>query len=81
MSITISDSILISAGMSEQEMLQEIAVMLFAKEKLTLGQASELAGMKQDAFQRVLGSRQIPIHYGIEELRQDIENLKMLGRW
>jgi len=40
MSIDISDEILSATRMTEAEMRQEIAVMLFQKEKLTLAQAS-----------------------------------------
>lgn len=42
--------------MSEDELRQEIAVMLFRNDRLTLGQASELAGMNRLAFQRLLSS-------------------------
>lgn len=38
MSITIPDEVLASTRMTETEMKQEIAVMLFQKEKLTLAQ-------------------------------------------
>jgi predicted HTH domain antitoxin len=32
--------------------------------------------MNQLEFQRILGSRQIPIHYGIEDLHQDLQTLQ-----
>jgi len=76
MSVTIPDDILMTTRMTERELKQEIAVMLFAQERLTLGQASKLAEMKQDAFQHILGSRKIPPHYGVEDFKQDIENLR-----
>ena len=62
MSLTISDEILSLTRMSESELKQEIAIMLFQKEKLTLGQASNLAEMNQFQFQNLLASRQIPLH-------------------
>lgn len=66
--------------MTKHELKQEIAVMLFAQERLTLGQASKLAEMKQDQFQRILGSRKIPPHYGVEDFKKDIENLRASHR-
>ncbi len=39
--------------MTEAEMRQEIAVMLFQREKLTLAQASRFAGMHRVAFQHL----------------------------
>lgn len=54
--------------------------MLFQKEKLTLAQASRFAGMNRIAFQHLLASRQISVHYGVEDFEQDIKNLPAMGR-
>ncbi len=80
MSIAIPDEILNATRMSEGEMRQEIAIMLFSREKLTLAQASRFAGMHRIAFQHLLASREISLHYGIEDLEQDLKNLKGAGR-
>ena len=45
MALTIPQDVLMSARMSESELRQEIADMLFQRDKLTLGQASEFADM------------------------------------
>ena len=80
MSVVLSDEILASARMTEAEMRQEIAVMLFQQEKLTLAQASRLAEMHRVAFQHLLASRRIPIHYGIEDFEQDVQTIQSAGR-
>ena len=80
MSVTISDDLLQTAGMTEEELKRELAVLLFQKEKLTVGQASQLAGMNQLEFQLLLADRRIPVHYGVAELEEDIETLRELGR-
>jgi predicted HTH domain antitoxin len=59
---------------------QEIAVLLFQKEKLTLGQASRLAGMSQLHFQHLLASRQIPLHYDVADFEADLNTLQELKR-
>lgn len=79
-SLIIPEQILQSTRMSQEEMKAEIAVMLFQKVKLTLGQASELAGMSQLQFQHLLASRQIPVHYGIDDFEHDLKTLQELGR-
>lgn len=66
--------------MTDAELKQEIAVMLFQKDKLTLAQASHLAGINRIAFQHLLASRQIPVHYGVDDFEQDIKNLQDMGR-
>jgi predicted HTH domain antitoxin len=76
MSIIISDEVLQTTQMSEAELLTEIAIMLFQKEKFTLGQASRFAKINQLQFQRLLASRQIPLHYDIAELREDVKSLE-----
>jgi predicted HTH domain antitoxin len=80
MSVVIPNEILTTTRMTEDEMKREIAVMLFEKEKLTLAQASRFAGMNRIAFQHLLASRQIPVHYGVEDFEQDINNLRQMGR-
>jgi predicted HTH domain antitoxin len=60
--VTIPEEYIRASRLSETEMLVEIAVMLFQKEKLTLGQAARLANMPQYQFQALLASRDISIH-------------------
>ena len=62
------------------EMRQEIAVMLFQREKLTLAQASRFARMHRVTFQHLLASRRIPVHYGVEDFEQDLQNLREIGK-
>jgi predicted HTH domain antitoxin len=80
MSVTIPDDIMYSTRMTEGELLQEIAVLLYQKEKLTLGQASKLAKMNQRQFQFLLGSREIPVHYDVAEFESDLKTLHEMGR-
>jgi predicted HTH domain antitoxin len=65
--------------MSESELLTEIAILLFEQERFTLGQASRFTKMSQLQFQRLLASRQIPLHYDIAELREDVKSLEANG--
>lgn len=80
MSILISDDILQSARLTEDEFKQEIAVLLFQKEKLTLAQASRFAGMTRLQFQHLLASRKIPVHYDVAEFEEDLKTLKESGK-
>jgi predicted HTH domain antitoxin len=65
---------------TETELLQEIAILLYQKEKLTLGQASKLAQITQLQFQQLLASRQIPVHYDVAEFEADLRTLRDVGR-
>jgi predicted HTH domain antitoxin len=80
MSVQIPDEIVQATRMSGAELLQEIAIMLFQKEKLSLGQASHLAGVSQLQFQHLLASRQIPIHYDDKDFEADLQTLRAMGR-
>ena len=80
MSVVIPDEILQTTRMSKDELLQEIAIMLFQKGKLTLGQASRMAGANQLEFQHLLASRQIPVHYGVDDFETDLKTLRGMGR-
>ena len=79
MSLIIPDEILQATRMSAAELSQEIAVLLFQKEKLTLGQASHLAGISQVQFQHLLASRHLPVHYDVAEFEEDLKTLQAAG--
>jgi predicted HTH domain antitoxin len=79
MSLVISDEFLQTAHISEVDLKLEIAILLFQQEKITLGTASQFAGISQLEFQRILGSRKIPIHYGVEDFRQDFNTIQVNG--
>jgi predicted HTH domain antitoxin len=79
MSIVIPDEVFDATHMTQAEFKQEVAVMLFQREKLTLGQASHLAGMSQLQFQLLLASRQIPIHYDVADFEADLRTLRETG--
>ncbi|HLE86734.1 MAG TPA: UPF0175 family protein [Candidatus Brocadiaceae bacterium] len=80
MEIVIPDEILQATHMSEDEVKQELAVLLFQKDKITIGQASWLAGMSQLQFQHLLTSRKIPVHYDVVEFEADLKTLREMGR-
>jgi len=79
MSLIIPDEFLQTAHITEADLKLEIAILLFQQEKITLGTASQFADMNQLEFQRVLGSRKISIHYGVEDFRQDLRTLEANG--
>lgn len=80
MNVSIPDEILESARMSESELRQEIAVLLFEKDRITLAQASRLAGVERLRFQHLLASRGIPVHYDVEDFEEDLDTLRDLRR-
>ncbi|MBD1996456.1 UPF0175 family protein [Leptolyngbya sp. FACHB-541] len=79
MSLLIFDELVQASGLSEIELLQELVLLLFQREKLTLGKASCLLGMTQLEFQTLLASRDLYIHYDVEDLHEDVKNLQDLG--
>ncbi len=80
MGVMIADEILHTTHMTADELMQEVAILLFQKEKLTLGQASQMVKMSQLQFQFLLASRQIPIHYDVADFDADLKTLREMGR-
>ena len=76
MSVTISDSILRQANMSEAEFKLEIGLFLYARGILTMGKASEFAEISQYEFQQAMNSRGINISYDEEEFEKDYAKIK-----
>lgn len=79
MSPLISDDLVQASGLSEAELLQELVLVLFQRERLTLGKASRILSMTQLEFQALLASRNLYVHYDVEDLHEDVSNLKELG--
>lgn len=79
MAVIIPDKILDLAELSEVEMLQEIAILLFQQERLTLAQASRLANLPRLHFQQLLAHRKIPIHYDVSELEAEVAMMRENG--
>ncbi|MBC7233693.1 MAG: UPF0175 family protein [Chloroflexi bacterium] len=80
MSIEIPREVIHATRMTPQELKQELAVHLFQQGKLSFGKACEMAGMTAWAFQQLLGSREIPVHYHLEDYEADLAALKEQGR-
>lgn len=78
MTIEISDKLLEKSGLTKEEILLELAIILFQRESVTLGQASKIAGIHQFEFQKELAKRKIPIHYDIKDFEKDLETIKQI---
>ena len=76
MNVLIADEIAQATHLTEDEIRGELAIALFQKDKLTLAQASKLAGTDRISFQHLLASRQIPVHYGVTDFDSDVKTLR-----
>ena len=63
--IEIPREVIYATRMTPRELRQELAIHLFQQGKLSFGKAREMAGMTVWAFQQLLGSRGIPVHYDV----------------
>jgi predicted HTH domain antitoxin len=79
-SIEIPKEIVRTVRMTPQELRQELAIHLFQQGKLSFGKAREMAEMTAWAFQQLLGTRGITIHYDVQDYEQDLATLRELGR-
>ncbi|MEM6318486.1 MAG: UPF0175 family protein [Bacteroidota bacterium] len=78
MTLTISDSIIKSSGLSEEELILEIAVSLYAREVLSLGKAAKFAKIHRFQFQKALATRKISIHLSEQEVEEDMKTIERL---
>ncbi len=77
MTIEIADNL--AKGISKEELLLEVAVALYQKEKISLERAAKLAGIHRLQFQAELDKRKINLHYSIEEFDQQLRHLNDAG--
>jgi len=79
-SIEIPREIVHVTRMTPLDLKRELAIHLFQQGKLSFGKAREMADMTVWAFQQLLGSKGILVHYDVEDYEQDLATLKELGR-
>ena len=60
----------------EKELKTDLAVVLYQKEAVSLGNARKLAGMSKWEFLEELGRRKIPRHCAERELTEDLSFAK-----
>lgn len=76
--LVIPKEVLDAINLPSEELKIELAVYLYDKEKLSMGQAKRLAGLDQLAFQKELAKRDVYIHFSMKELEDDLETLRNL---
>lgn len=67
-----------SARMTVDEAKLELAIALYSSKRLSLGKASELAGLGVGDFQMHLGARRIGPHYEADDALEDARTLAAL---
>ena len=55
-----------------------LAIELYREGKISLGKASEIAGISKEEMMEVLSRKGIPISYDIDDLKEDIKRLECL---
>lgn len=85
MTLTIPDEVVKQSGLTEQELLVELACRLYDLEKLTKTQASRLVGLTRDEFNAELITRGLPvIRYHEEDIERELKAVRGLdngGSW
>ena len=66
-------------GELEERLRIELALRLYEKDIASLGQARRIAGLSKWDFLELLAKEGIPLHYGEEELREDLEVARRLA--
>ncbi|MEM6802435.1 MAG: UPF0175 family protein [Bacteroidota bacterium] len=76
-SITIPESYLTAAGMTEKDLKLEITIIFYQRKDISVGKAAQLAGISRYDFQQEMKIRQIPVNYDVAELMEDVKTLEI----
>jgi predicted HTH domain antitoxin len=77
--LTIPADILEAAGLTEADVLVELAVHLYAERRIAFGQALRVSRLSRPEFEKELARRDISL-YSLEDLKNDVAALQQLGR-
>lgn len=78
--LEIPQGILDAAHLSLADLRLELALALYAQNRLSLGKARELAGLTLWEFRQWLATRRIEAHYTAADVQDDLNTLRELGR-
>jgi predicted HTH domain antitoxin len=78
--LEIPQEVMDSGRLTLEELRVELAILLYASGRLSLGKARDLARMSLWEFRQTLGSRRVSPHYGEDDLDEDVATLRELGR-
>lgn len=78
--IEVPENLRIPPGELEERLRIELALRLYEKGIASLGQARRIAGLSKWNFLELLAREGIPIHYGEEELKEDLEVAKKFAK-
>jgi predicted HTH domain antitoxin len=73
--LIISGEVLEKSQITAEQLLLEIAIYMYAQQRMSIGQAQRLAKTDRITFQKALAARNICIHFDIDELYDDIQTL------
>jgi predicted HTH domain antitoxin len=80
--LEIPEEVMISAKIPrnrwKSDLKRELALQLYRESLMSFANAHRLAGMSKIEFHYLLGERQIPRQYDVEDYEKDLENL---ARW
>ena len=76
MLIEISDNVVAQSGLSNSDILLEIALSLYQRGTISLGLAAQMAGLHRYAFQQEMGRRRIAVNLSWEDVQKDIVDIK-----
>ncbi len=78
--IEVPENLRVPPGEIEERLKIELALRLYEKGIASLGQARRIAGLSKWSFLELLAKEGIPMRYGGEELREDLEVARRLAR-
>lgn len=78
MDLLIKDEILRKAEITAEELTIEMAIYLYDRGRLSIGQARNLSGLDHISFQKEMAKRDVYIKYDLEDLKTDLKNLEKI---
>ena len=80
MSLVLSDADVLASGLTEAELRVEIAVLLYAQDRISLGKAAELAGVSLQAMMHALAEHDVVLNYSVDDFERDLATIEKLRR-
>jgi predicted HTH domain antitoxin len=78
--LEVPQDIVDAARLTPHELKVELAISLYAQNRLSVGLSRQLAGLSLWEFRQLLATRHIPPHYTASDLEDDLDTLEKFNQ-
>lgn len=75
----VAEELLALTGMTESQLRHQLALWLYAHNKLSMGRAAKFAQVNRAEFMALMAKNNVLLNYSVDDLENDMQTIQKLG--